>query len=450
MRGFESVIAAASIVLALGCGRSELDDWSPRGAAGGQGGTDGGGTDAPRDARQARCGDAILDPGEACDDGNDDDGDACLRGCVRARCGDGVIWRGVEQCDDANGYDGDACRNGCGLPACGDGIVQPPEQCDDGNGDDGDACLSSCLGARCGDGHVRRGAETCDDGNESDTDDCVRGCVPARCGDGFVRAGVEDCDDGNRVDDDFCDLACRAPACGDGKRAGGETCDLGPANGDRPAFLISQPSGTRIATNMLIGAKSGKAFYDYYSASSHTGLEKVGESRIYLYADSNTGRLYLVTTHGIDDDGVNLQPVSAVDFEITGLPAGFFIEQADDTPSEFFVSGPDRVSGRWRFVRNSDGGVVGGLPFPGVWKITVTPSFMTGLSTWGFVTHDKTRVPLVMTEPITIESFDSATACRTDCTTPACGDGRLDGGEVCDDGNTTGGDGCSGDCRSLK
>lgn len=49
---------------------------------------------------------------------------------------------------------------------------------------------------------------------------------------------------------------------------------------------------------------------------------------------------------------------------------------------------------------------------------------------------------------LTLQAFNTPSSCRTTCTVPACGDGILDGGEVCDDGNTVGGDGCSaGVCR---
>ena len=308
---------------------------------------------------------------------------------------------------------------GTSAGVCGDGLVDPGEECDDGNTDDGDACLTSCLAATCGDGLVER--------------------------------GVEECDDGNRDDRDACGNDCKLPVCGDGVKEGSEECDLGAANANRPAFLISQPSGTRIATNMLVRAKSVQSFYDYRSASSHTGLEQVGESRIYLYADSNTGLLSLVTTHGIDFDATGqVQPASTVDFDITGLPAGVGVLLADDSPSEFFMAGPGVARGRWQFDRNSDGGALGYLPFPGAWKITVTPSFHTGLSTWGFVRDDGVRIPLVMTEPITIEAFDQSTLCRPNCTIPRCGDGVLDGSEVCDDGNTRDGDGCSANCHALK
>jgi cysteine-rich repeat protein len=236
-------------------------------------------------------------------------------------------------------------------------------------------------------------------------------------------------------------------------KAGSEACDLGAANGDTPAFRITQPSGTRIGTDALVRSGTVQRFYDYRSASSHTGLEKISESRIYLYADSLTGRLSLVTTHGIDFTGPGTeQPPSTVQFDITGLPPGVGVDVADDTPGEFFLGpvGAGTAFGRWSFDKNSDGGALGPLPFPGRWRITVTPRFMTGISTWGWVRDDGVRIPLVMTEPITIEALDTASACRTDCTIPTCGDGRFDAGEVCDDGNTVGGDGCSADCRRLQ
>jgi len=366
-----------------------------------------------------RCGDGVVQFPEVCDDGNQDATDDCLPvTCARARCGDGVVHAGVEQCDDGNQDDTDGCTRRCAGPGCGDGQVGPGEQCDDGNTDDSDACLSSCFAARCGDGVVEQGVEECDDGNTSDGDDCTS--------------------------------ACRLPVCGDGKKEGREECDLGPDNGDRPAFLISQPSGTSIATNPLIRSKSSAAFYDYRSASSHTGLEQVGESRIYLYADALTGRLSLILTHGIDfDAGGQTQPDSSVSFDVTGIPEGFSIDLSDD-PGEFLKTGPSTASGHWTFNRNSDGGILGGLPFPGAWKITVTPHFSLGLTTWGYVRHDGVRLPLKMTEPITIEAFDTGTFCRKNCTVPRCGDGRLDASEVCDDGNTVGGDGCAADCKSLR
>jgi cysteine-rich repeat protein len=151
------------------------------------------------------CGDGVLGPGEPCDDGNQDNGDACLVGCEPASCGDGFVHEGVEACDDGNQIPGDGCEPGCGFGECGDGVVQPAEDCDDGNQDNTDACLGSCVSASCGDGFVRAGSEDCDDGNASNSDACVDGCQNAQCGDGFVQTGVEQCDDGNQVPSDGCD-----------------------------------------------------------------------------------------------------------------------------------------------------------------------------------------------------------------------------------------------------
>src|SRR5262249_53121302 len=88
--------------------------------------------------------------------------------------------------------------------------------------------------------------------------------------------------------------------CGNGVVGSGGAGALGKANGHKPAFLVTQPSGTHIETNMLFQKKSAIAFYDYFSASSHTGFEVAQESRLYLYADATTGRLNLILTHGID------------------------------------------------------------------------------------------------------------------------------------------------------
>jgi cysteine-rich repeat protein len=397
------------------------------------------------------CGNGVLDPSETCDDGNVAPNDSCTSSCTKARCGDGIVQTGVETCDDGNRVDNDACRNNCGPLTCGDGIVQSPETCDDGNADDADACLSSCVKAVCGDGYLRAGVEQCDDGDSLDTNDCVKGCRNARCGDGFTWAGHEACDDGNTNDLDLCDNDCKLPVCGDGKVAGNEECDLGPDNGDRPAFLVTQPSGLRFGTNPLVRAKSAMSFYDYRSASSHTGFEQAEESRIYLYVDSATGRLSLVLTHGIDFDSSGTpQPTAEVQMDVTGLPSGVAVEVADDNTTEFFSTVPGVASGRWVFGNNSDGGVLGAFPFPGSWKVVVTPRFIRGITTWGWVTHTLARMSLKMDEPITIEAFAAGTACRKTCTIPKCGDGILDGGEVCDDGNTVSGDGCSATCTALQ
>ncbi len=62
-------------------------------------------------------------------------------------CGDGVIDPG-EACDDGAGLnsdtEADACRTDCSLPVCGDGVVDSGEACDDDNMTDGDGCTSLC------------------------------------------------------------------------------------------------------------------------------------------------------------------------------------------------------------------------------------------------------------------------------------------------------------------
>jgi cysteine-rich repeat protein len=82
------------------------------------------------------------------------------------------------------------------------------EECDDGNMEDTDTCVGGCVEAVCGDGFVNVGVEACDDANMANTDTCTNACVAASCGDGFLQMG-EQCDDGDLVADDGCSAMCQ-------------------------------------------------------------------------------------------------------------------------------------------------------------------------------------------------------------------------------------------------
>jgi cysteine-rich repeat protein len=179
------------------------------------------------------CGDAIVDPGEQCDDGNGTAGDGCRADCTIEACGDARLDPD-EACDDGNLTSGDGCRADCTIEACGDGRRDAGEACDDGNDIAGDGCRADCSVEVCGDGR-RDPGEACDDGDTSGGDGCRADCTIEACGDGRLDPG-EACDDGDTQSGDGCDASCRveqAPACGDGRLDTGEQCDDGnTAGGD--------------------------------------------------------------------------------------------------------------------------------------------------------------------------------------------------------------------------
>jgi cysteine-rich repeat protein len=69
------------------------------------------------------------------------------------------------------------------VSECGNGIVEPTEACDDGNAKDDDGCLSTCHWATCGDGHRRTNVEECDDTNGMEGDGCSATCIRCAGGD---------------------------------------------------------------------------------------------------------------------------------------------------------------------------------------------------------------------------------------------------------------------------
>lgn len=284
-------------------------------------------------------------------------------------------------------------------------------------------------------------------GARSELDAGEPAVVPDGCGDGTVEAG-EECDDGNDVDTDGCGNDCTVRTCGDGVVDPAEECDLGDGNEDRPAILLIDDALSTPVTPVR-RSSAATAFYDYSSESSHTGFEALHASRLFLYQQTGAPGLSLFTFHGIDLDSTGQdEGDGAVQQTITGLPAGAFVALADE-PNELAMQTEGTAFGDWSYHHNADGGVLGGVPFPGSWQIVIDSDFIASATSWQYVDGDGKPISLSL-PTATLQAFDEPSACRTDCTIPRCGDGRLDAGEVCDDGNEAPADGCAGDCQSTN
>lgn len=244
----------------------------------------------------------------------------------------------------------------------------------------------------------------------------------------------------------------RSASCGDGilDEEQGESCDLGEDNEDRPAIVLLH-LGQRRSVMPLDRDESGVAFYDYVSESSHTGFEERDLSALMLYRDTQTESLSLVTHHGIDEDstGVTLDH-GLVDMDLSGLPSETVVLVADEPQDEVFLDGDGEARGRWEFWRNSDGAVFGSIPLPGEWRITTRVALRDGIERWVFIDEGGEAIHLSEDDEAILQAHATPSRCRTDCTVPRCGDGIVDGGEICDDGNDDDGDGCSSDCSSLR
>ncbi|MBQ9394419.1 MAG: DUF4215 domain-containing protein [Proteobacteria bacterium] len=200
----------------------------------------------------AKCSNKLVDNGEECDDGNENDGDGCSKQCKVedgwecpstggkcteiARCGDKKL-NNDEECDDGNEKDGDGCSKECtiedgwkcpipGEPCadntfCGNEEINEGEACDEGdyNVDYGYAgdCATNCQFAHyCGDSRLdeidKKNGEECDAGTAGTADQyngCTTDCKRVNyCGDGHV-SKEEGCDDGGTVDGDGCSADCQ-------------------------------------------------------------------------------------------------------------------------------------------------------------------------------------------------------------------------------------------------
>src|SRR5450432_4566081 len=142
-----------------------------------------------------KCGDGVLIGSEACDDGNNMDGDGCSANCLvepGASCPKPTTGKSV-----------------CTVSVCGDGMQTGYEACDCGTSNtppfpsgctgpnglfngDGTGCSKTCTKE-----------PTCRNATSGKTQACS-----TSCGNGNIETG-EDCDDGNQVNGDGCSSTCK-------------------------------------------------------------------------------------------------------------------------------------------------------------------------------------------------------------------------------------------------
>ena len=344
------------------------------------------------------CGDAVVGPGEACDDGNAANDDTCLNSCELASCGDGFVGPG-EGCDDGNEVDADDCTNACKLTSCGDGELQANEDCDDGNPNNGDGCLDTCVAASCGDGFVHVGVESCDDANPTNNDACLSSCELASCGDGQVHIGVEDCDDQNASNTDSCLSSCEMASCGDGyTHAGVEECDDGNAsNGD--ACLISCHQASCGDGLLYVGVEQ-----------CDDGNELETDTCLSSCLAASCGDGYVGPGEGCDDgNGNDLDDCSN---DCVPATCGNGIVQANEACDDGNAVNTD-----------------------GCLTTCVLPSCGDGYTHAGAEECDDANA-------------NNGDGCLGTCDLASCGDGFVQAGvEACDDGNASNGDGCLGSCE---
>ncbi|KNC51325.1 uncharacterized protein AMSG_12067 [Thecamonas trahens ATCC 50062] len=432
---------------------------------------------------------------EVCDDGNAFTNDSCVL-CAPARCGDGLVWIGVEACDTAG--ESASCNVDCTAPVCGDGIrnVAAGEECDDGSIE----CMPNCRYAYCGDGMVT-GSEACDSGSPLGSTTCTPNCtVHGGCGDGVINPGAgEECDDGNAVDGDGCSASCTWEECGDGSAAspvftsraahGGffdsfsttsewfnrYTTPLSnavvqsgctPASDPSTAVLLSSNGQRELELKPVTGF-AGMSFTTWTSGVARSA-EAASDARCGVVVSNTTSQLLHVAARTVDTTtGALLSSyveVAAVS-PLLSSATSFAETVVYVTPQAVGMTGYSlddrarRIGVQIKLYRSADS-VGGADPTTFVDDVEVRAMLLRECDDGNTNPADGCSSCLlprcgdfVVNGVEECDSGGAATGyCDVDCTFPVCGDGLVNPystGEVCDDGNTINTDSCV-NCRPAS
>jgi cysteine-rich repeat protein len=153
------------------------------------------------------CGNGLLEPGEACDDGNVDACGVCNADCSAVNSTVTGCTGGFG-CTDDGDCASDVCSSGACTSICGNGVQEPDEACDDGNVDACGTCSADCSAVNstvtgC------FGGVGCMDNGDCASAACTAGVCTSVCGNGLAEPG-EACDDGNVDACGTCNADCTA------------------------------------------------------------------------------------------------------------------------------------------------------------------------------------------------------------------------------------------------
>ncbi len=343
------------------------------------------------------CGDAVVAPDEACDDGNMDAGDGC-EACAIVGIPVGnpcEVGLGALPCEDAAFCDDRGEAPVCAPIACGDGVVNGDEACDDGNMDGGDGCEACAIvGIPAGNACDPAGFP-CAFGSFCDASGEAPVCAANVCGD-EIRGNSEECDDGNADAGDGCDADCMVES--DAARYPEPDAPDAPfrlefdAAGHAEALYQNNPADD---TDWFIFTVPGDAEATVYTHAWDDVDGCIGDTIIELFQDGESIER---------NDDFGLGRCSRIE---TTLSAGDYLIHATSFLGR--VAGPN--------LMNVD--LVTLIPVDGA----CNPEDAAARCADG------------------LECFEGA------CVAPVCGDGIVGPGEACDDGNDDDADGCTAACE---
>ncbi|TNF27105.1 MAG: hypothetical protein EP329_20105 [Deltaproteobacteria bacterium] len=167
------------------------------------------------------------------------------------------------------------------------------------------------------------------------------------------------------------------------------------------AYYADEPDVALFSAPAVERLQAASTFYNYCSASSHTGFELKGRSLFFFYRDvratANPDVVSLILTHGVDAAGAGChgtggQGSATVQMRITGVPAVASVSVSDDA-GELKEPSPGRFEGNWAFADNTDGGVISNIPTDQDWTVCVeqrrtdaqtAPAWTGDMSQWQY------------------------------------------------------------------